>query len=196
MGLKSQAARDVDKGGPQFFTGASHTTASDITVQNAGRDMINGPSRSGAGSSNDNERLMALVGSLLGGGGCGRRRDAGQSSRYHPYQTPPRRPAPDSSDTTPKSPAIDEGCELEEFLRSFFSSTGIDFRDQLSLLVAEDITPEIIPSVDASWLANDFLHTTIGKVIRLQKHAKIWDARNKKKKVPAKHTRASSSPVS
>ncbi|KAF6761419.1 hypothetical protein DFP72DRAFT_1062413 [Ephemerocybe angulata] len=173
MGLKSQAARDpldVDKGGPQFFSGASHTTASDITVQNAGRDMFNGPSRSGAGSSNDNERLMAL--------------------------TPPRRPAPDSSDTTPKFPAIDEGCELEEFLRSFFSSTGIDFRDQLSLLVAEDFTPEIIPSVDASLLANDFLHTTIGKVIRLQKHAKIWDARNKKKKMPAKRTRASSSPVS
>ncbi|KAF5311594.1 hypothetical protein D9611_009489 [Ephemerocybe angulata] len=38
-----QVARDrmyVDQGGPQFFSGASHIAARDITVQNAGRDMI------------------------------------------------------------------------------------------------------------------------------------------------------------
>ncbi|KAF5332816.1 hypothetical protein D9611_005367 [Ephemerocybe angulata] len=32
---------DVDQGGPQFFSGASHISARDITVKNAGRDMIN-----------------------------------------------------------------------------------------------------------------------------------------------------------
>ncbi|KAF5332475.1 hypothetical protein D9611_005348 [Ephemerocybe angulata] len=39
-----QVARDrmdVDQGGAQFFSGASNITARDITVQNAGRDMIN-----------------------------------------------------------------------------------------------------------------------------------------------------------
>ncbi|KAF6753254.1 hypothetical protein DFP72DRAFT_427271 [Ephemerocybe angulata] len=43
MGPDLQVARDrmdVDRGGPQFFSGASHISARDITVQNAGRDMI------------------------------------------------------------------------------------------------------------------------------------------------------------
>ncbi|KAF6761411.1 hypothetical protein DFP72DRAFT_39649 [Ephemerocybe angulata] len=44
MDTDFQVARDrmdVDQGGPQFFSGASHISARDITVQNAGRDMIN-----------------------------------------------------------------------------------------------------------------------------------------------------------
>ncbi|KAF6753247.1 hypothetical protein DFP72DRAFT_1171043 [Ephemerocybe angulata] len=39
--VTSTGRMDVDQGGPQFFSGASNITARDITVHNAGRDMIN-----------------------------------------------------------------------------------------------------------------------------------------------------------
>ncbi|KAH6909709.1 hypothetical protein BKA70DRAFT_1425424 [Coprinopsis sp. MPI-PUGE-AT-0042] len=74
--------------------------------------------------------------------------DRQSSPRYHPYQTPARRPVPVSPPRQLMSPAAPEGMELENCLASFLHHEGIDFTSHASTLLALDLTPDILSSAD------------------------------------------------
>ncbi|KAH6880882.1 hypothetical protein BKA70DRAFT_1126252 [Coprinopsis sp. MPI-PUGE-AT-0042] len=106
------------------------------------------------------------------------------SPRYHPYQTPPRRPVPASPRRQLMSPAASPGTELETCLASFFLHEGIDFTSHAFTLSALDLTPDILSSADTPLLI-DLLTTTIGKVLKLKKFGDSWNKRNSRKGAPA-----------
>lgn len=111
--------------------------------------------------------------------------------RRHHYSTPPCHRLPSTEVSSVQDPPLSvspatssaspSGSDIEACLDALLAREGLDLTPFISILTEFDLTPDVIPHADTSFLI-EILGITVGKALKFKIFCEGWSTRRNGKK--------------